>query len=133
MENENLFLVYVNPIGENSSNNFEYEFFFSETPDVVWAEDWNIESPSACSNVIPDESMYTLVERIETNIPLICAQENSCFSLADVQDNILAICFENISGYETYPEPYRIILHYGDKYDDVKKVLEGREIFLKDK
>ena len=130
---DNLFLVYVNPIGENANGDNEYEFFFSETPDTVYAEDWNIECPSACANIQPDESMYSLIERVETGIPLFCAQENSCFSYSDVQDGILALCFENISGYENYPEPYRIILHYGEAYDDVVEHLKGRGVVFREK
>ena len=37
----NLKLVYVNPIGKNSSDEYEYEFFFSETPEVVWGEEYD--------------------------------------------------------------------------------------------
>jgi len=125
-----LHLVYVNPIGINSKGLNEYELFFSETPDTTWAGDWNIECPSACSDLIPEETMYSVVKRIETNIPLKCAQENSCFSMADVQDGILALLFENISGYETYPEPYRIVLHYGEDMNKVIELLEGRDVEL---
>ena len=128
---DKLSLVYVNPIGVNAQGLNEYEFFFSESPETVWAGDWNIECPSACSDIKPDEEMYSLVERIETIVPLKCAQENCCFSMADVQDGILALAFENISGYEVYPEPYRIILKYGETYSRVTEILNGREIIFK--
>ena len=51
--------------------------------------------------------------------------------MADVQDGILALAFENISGYEVYPEPYRIILKYGETYSRVTEILNGREIIFK--
>ena len=130
MEENNLNLVYINPIGKNSEGKNEYEFFFSETPETVWAEDWNIEAPSACSNLQPEPSMYSLVERIETEVPLKCAQQNSCFSMQDCVDTIIAIVWEDISEYEQFPEPYRIVIHYGERYEKVKEILEGREIFF---
>lgn len=130
MEENNLNLVYINPIGKNSEGKNEYEFFFSETPETVWAEDWNIEAPSACSNLQPEPSMYSLVERIETEVPLKCVQQNSCFSMQDCVDTIIAIVWEDISEYEQFPEPYRIVIHYGERYEKVKEILEGREIFF---
>lgn len=130
MEESNLNLVYINPIGKNSEGKNEYEFFFSETPETVWAEDWNIEAPSACSNLQPEPSMYSLVERIETEVPLKCVQQNSCFSMQDCVDTIIAIVWEDISEYEQFPEPYRIVIHYGERYEKVKEILEGREIFF---
>ena len=38
MENKTLYLIYVNPIGKDSNNTYEYEFFFSETPEIAWGE-----------------------------------------------------------------------------------------------
>lgn len=131
MENSNLSLVYVNAVGINAQGFNEYEFFFSETPETVWGGDWNIECPGACSDLLPDETMYSLIERLETDIPLRCSQDNCCFSMADVQDGILALAFENISEYEIYPEPYRIIFKYGEKYDKVIEILSGRELEFK--
>ena len=32
---ENLYLVYIEPIGKNLLDWYEYEFIFSETPDIV--------------------------------------------------------------------------------------------------
>ena len=32
-------LIYVRMIGENGEGEYEYELFFSETPDIVWGDD----------------------------------------------------------------------------------------------
>lgn len=121
-------LIFVNPIGKNSDEKYEYEFFFSNSPETAWAEDWNISAPSACSNMTPDESMYQRVERLITDIPLFCAQENSCFSYQDCMDNIIALAFEDISTYEEYPTPYRIVFKYGETYNDVIDKLNSRKL-----
>ena len=91
MENNNLHLVYINPIGKDSNNLFEYEFFFSETPDIVWGQDWNIACPAACENTLPDPETYSEVKTLKTEIPLFCVQQNTCFSLQDCIDGIICL------------------------------------------
>ena len=130
---ENLSLVYVRPIGKNSNDFYEYEFFFSENPETVWGEDWNVICPSACSELTPTSDMYSMVKRLKTIIPLQCAQENSCFSMADVIDGILALCFENINDYTEYPEPYRLVFKFAEPYKEVEDALAGRQqLFIDD-
>ena len=91
MENNNLHLVYINPIGKDSNNLFEYEFFFSETPDIVWGQDWNIACPAACENTLPDPETYSEVKTLKTEIPLFCVQQNTCFSIQDCIDGIVCL------------------------------------------
>ena len=96
---EKLYLAFVNPIGKNAHDMYEYEFFFTEAPDIVWGEDWNEQCPSACGSLFPAGETYSKIMRLTSIIPFTCAQENSCFSLQDSVDNILALAFENISEY----------------------------------
>lgn len=121
-------LVYVNPIGLNSNGEFEYDFFFSETPDIVWGENWEMQCPSACGDMKPEETTYSLVKRVVTEIPFSCAQENSCFSMQDCIDGCIAVFYENISEYTEYPTPYRIVCGFGEDYDSVIDKLKGRDV-----
>ena len=41
MKEDNAYLVYVNPIGINSVGWYEYDFYFSETPNIVWGYGWD--------------------------------------------------------------------------------------------
>ena len=91
MESNNLHLVYINPIGKDSNNLYEYEFFFSETPDIVWGQDWNIACPAACENTLPDPETYSEVKILKTEIPLFCVQQNTCFSIQDCIDGIICL------------------------------------------
>ena len=126
MEEDNLYLIYVKPLGMNASEQYEYEFFFSETPDIVWGQDWNVACPSACGDLTPDENTYSVIKRLKTIIPFFCAQQNSCFSLQDCIDHIIAVCFENISEYSDFPEPYRIVFQFGESYKSVENKLASR-------
>jgi hypothetical protein len=124
----NLKLVYVNPIGKNSSDKYEYEFFFSETPDVVWGEDWNVQSPASCGDMKPESTTYSEVKRLTTEIPFFCAQQNTSFSMADMIDGIIACAFEDISFYDDYPEPYRIVFKFGEDIEEVQEKLNSRNV-----
>ena len=124
----NLKLVYVNPVGKNATGNFEYDFFFSETPDIVWGENWEMQCPAACGDMKPDETTYSFVKRIVTSIPFSCAQENACLSMQDCIDGCIAVFYENISEYEEYPSPYRIVCRFGEDYDSVIDKLKGRNV-----
>lgn len=119
-------LVYINQIGLDSSGNYEYEFFFSETPDIVWGEDWNEQCPSACENTLPDESTYSEIKLLRTKIPISCSQNNTCFSLQDMIDGILACGWEDISEYDKYPEPYRLVFRFGEDKDKIIDKLSTR-------
>ena len=84
-------LVYVNPVGQNSDGINEYEFLFSETPDTVWAEDWELQCPSVCGDIKPGEDMYTETKRVKTDIDFFCAQQNNCYSMQDCIDGCIAL------------------------------------------
>lgn len=123
----NLYLIYINPIGKGSDGLFQYEFFFSENPETVWGEDWNVACPSACGNLLPDSTTYSHIEILKTEIPLFCIQQNSCFSLQDCIDGLVCLGAEDISDYENYPEPIRLVFQFEEKYESVKDKLEQRE------
>ena len=50
--NKNLYLIYIEPVGLNFNNEWEYEFLFSDSPDTVWGEDWAEQCPSATAFVL---------------------------------------------------------------------------------
>ena len=117
MENNSLHLVYINPIGKDSNNLYEYEFFFSETPDIVWGQDWNIACPAACENTLPDPETYSEVKTLKTEIPLFCVPQNTCFSLQDCIDGIVCLGF-----FEH--EKKMIVFKFGEKYKDVMEKIK---------
>ena len=126
----NKYLIYINPIGKNSNDLYEYEFFFSETPDIVWGEDWDNTCPAACENTLPDPETYSEVKILKTNIPLSCMQNNVCFSLSNCIDGIVCLGYENISDYTEYPEPIRLVFQFAENYDSIIEKLELRKIMF---
>lgn len=90
---ENLKLVFVNRIGTNHDGMFEFELYYSDTPDTVWAEDFAEQVPSTCAieDMIPNIDTYNMVKRCISAVDIKLAQENSCFSMQDCIDGILKL------------------------------------------
>lgn len=136
MANEKEYLVYVEKINEhpNSKGMYEYEFYFSETPEIAWGVDWDQQCPSACDreNLRPDFSTYNKIEKLYTIIPFQCIGENSCYSIQDCTEGICAVCYEDISEYEDYPEPIRLVFHFGEDKETVEDKLAQRSQFFND-
>ena len=86
-------LVYISLLGENSDGLYEYELFFSDTPDIVWGEDWAEQCPAAIGNIPPDEKTISTVKRIQSPYIIKCAQDNHCFSFQDCIDGIIKLCY----------------------------------------
>ena len=133
MNEDNLHLVFIEPIGKNSYDMYECDFLFSETPDVVWGEDWAEQCPAACDNMRPSEEMIACKKRLATIIPFGLAQKNTCFSMQDCIDGIIALAWEDLSDYEEYPEPLRLIFGFGESFEEVEDKLARRHQFFSQK
>lgn len=127
MENK-LKLIYVDSIGKNSDNKYEYEFFFSEDIKDIWGENWDCDYPNFGGDMKPYKECYSVIKRLITDIPFSCIQNNTCFSMQHCIDGCVSVCYENISNYEEYPEPYRIVFQFGEDIDSIIEKLQGREI-----
>lgn len=133
-EQEELFLVYVNEIGIDIDGNYTYEFLFSSTPDVTWGEDWNIKPASICNNLIPEESTFHLVKKVKLKFKLALAQNNSCFSMQDCINGIIALAWEDIDDLtedDEFPENL-LVISYGTPLDDVEMMLSERGSYFSD-
>ena len=130
MGKENLKLVFVRPVVNGSDrHNYEYDFLFCETPEVVWGPDWTDNAPNLCGDISPETSTYSLVKRVKTPIELKVAQENSCYSMEYAINRSIALAYLNLEGLENYPENGRMVFHFGDSYLEVEAQLELHEIY----
>lgn len=125
MENKNFYLVYVNPIGIDSNGLYQYDFFFSETPEIVWGEDWNVACPSACGVMTPESETYSFIKTIKSKHRIFCAQENSCFSMQDMIDGLLSLAFCVVDNNLRYK------FNFGEDYINViNKLKENKLEFI---
>lgn len=128
MEN---YLVYVKKACSNSDGSSEYDFFFSETPDVVWGVDWNIENPSSCTDLTPDKSTVSKVRRVKSSIPFKTFEEMTCYSMEYAIEEIVALAWIDITNMEEYPSEGRCVFHFGDSEQKTEELLGKQSLSFK--
>ena len=121
IDKDNLKLVYVKPITDGRDY-YEYDFLFSDTPDVVWGIDWNDNAPNLCGDISPEPSTYNIVKRVKSILPFNVIQNNSCYSMEYAINRSIALSYINLEGLEEYPET-RLVFHFGDSYSYVENEL----------
>lgn len=123
-------VVYVSLVGKDASGLNIYNIFVSQNTEDVFSEGWGEKPASNIKNdiLMIDNDMFDYIKEIRTDIILDLAQDNTCFSMQDARDNIVALAYENIDEYEEYPENGRIVIHFGDMLSDVEKMLAKRDI-----
>jgi hypothetical protein len=133
MNSNNLVLVFVKPICKNTDQTYEYDLFFSDTPEIVWGVDWEVNTPGLVSTdeITPDSTTYNKVVRIKTNHPLKTVQETYCYSMEYAIARIIALSWIDIENMEEYPEKGRMVLYFGDTFEHVQGVLSEFGIILK--
>lgn len=132
-DSTDLKVVYVLYVGKNSDGLNLYHFLLSDNTTDTFMEDW-AEKPAANipnERLLLDDSQYEYVKELKTNITLDLMQDNSCFSFQDCRDQIVALAYESLDEAELYPEPFRIVIHFGDLIDDVERMLAQRDMFMK--
>jgi hypothetical protein len=132
-DSNDLRVAYILYLGKNSDGLNIYHFLLSENVEDTFMEDWSEKPASNIPNerLIIDESQYDYVKELKTPITLDLMQDNTCFSFQDCRDHIVAIAYENLDDAEFYPEPFRIVIHFGDLIDDVERMLAQRDMFMK--
>jgi len=116
-------LVYVRPKFKNTDGTFEYEFFFSTTPDFVWGPDWDVDNPAANGDITPEDSTYSSIYRVKTDLPLKTAEETSCYSMEYATYGMMALAWIDIENLNEYPKYGRMALHFGDSFEYVLEKL----------
>lgn len=127
-------LIFVKPICKNTDQTYEYDLFFSNTPDIVWGVDWEVNTPGLVSTdeITPDSTTYNKVVRIKVPFPLKTVQETYCYSMEYAIARIIALSWIDIENMEEYPEKGRMVLYFGDTFEHVRGVLSEFGIFIKD-
>lgn len=120
-------LMYVVKVGKSGDNNI-YHMLYTDNIDNIWMEQWSEKPACNCRNLEPEKSMCSYAKEIRTEIEFNLGQDSCCHSYQDVCDGVVSIMSEDIDSYEEYPEPFRIVLRFGDAMDDVDKILAQRNV-----
>lgn len=134
MNSNDLVLVFVKPICKNTDQTYEYDLFFSDTPDIVWGVDWEVNTPGLVNQyeIMPDSTTYNKIYRIKTTYQLKTVQETYCYSMEYAIARIIALSWIDIENMEEYPEKGRMVLYFGDTFEHVEGVLSEFDIKMEE-
>ena len=121
-------LIYINKVGKDWEGNYMYEFLFSDTTENIDGEDWD-SVPASGRPEPPHSEFVKLVGRLKTDIIFNLVQESDTFAVWDAVDGVVALGWENIDGYDEYPE-VRLHFSFGMTEDEVNDKLYERDLVL---
>ena len=121
-------LVYINKIGQNWKGNYIYEFLFSDVVKDIDGEGWD--SYPSSGNPEPPEGRFVKKNgQLNTTLKLDLVQESDSFAMWDAVDGIVAMAWENMEGYDEYPEK-RLFFSFGEDIESVNDKLYEKDIVL---
>ena len=127
---DEVYLCFIRYIGEENDGFYRYEFIFTDNIDEVWGEGFDQKPACLVNDLMVDGQYITEVHIVKTKIKLDLIQDNCCFSISDSFDGICAIAWENLDGYEEYPEDGRIFFKFGESLDEVENKLAMKNILM---
>ena len=125
---KDLFLIYVNYVGKDYKGNYLYEFIFSDTTEDIDGDDWDT-YPASGRPQPPNDSFIKKVGRLESELILDVVQNSDTFAVWDSIDGVIALAWENINNYETYPDK-RISFKFGESNSEVEDKLYEKDLIL---
>ena len=128
---ENFYLVFIKNIGISLEGKYKYEFYFSDRPEVVWGDYWNVCPASIIPEIKPDINSINRIYECEIDDKLNLAVNNSCFSMQDCIDQIIALGWFDIDSDILY-ENNVMSFKFGEKLNDVKNKLKRLNIYFDD-
>jgi hypothetical protein len=126
---DKLFLIYINVVGKNYQGNYLYEFIFSDSIKNIDGEEWDT-FPASGRPQAPHDKFIKKVGRLESELNLDVIQNSDTFAVWDAVDGVIALAWENINAYESYPEK-RLCFRFGEAIKDVEEKLYEKDLILK--
>ena len=121
-------LVYINKIGQNWKGNLIYEFLFSDILKNIDSEGWD-SYPASNNPGPPEEKFIKKTGNLITEIKLDIIQESDSFGMWDAVDGIIALAWENLDGYDDYPDS-RLFFTFGEDIKSIESKLYEKDLIL---
>ena len=125
---KDLYLIYVNHVGKNYKGNHIYEFLFSDTTSGIDGEDWDT-FPASGRPEPPHEIFIKYVGKLDSNLKLDVVQNSDTFAVWDAVDGVIALAWENVNAYDSYPE-HRLCFKFGESVKEVENKLYEKDLIL---
>lgn len=144
-DEKKLKLIYVLKVGYNSKNEGIYEFIFSNDQTKIDVENWCWDMIPACDNAQPPTEEYVdaTISLKTSTFDLFCLHEAVDREYMHGYYTIHALAYEieksNENGYDQYKNLFEnadddtplLVFHYGMTLENVKNLLYGKRIILK--
>jgi|TARA_R110000803_G_scaffold200220_5_gene264500 hypothetical protein len=122
-------LIYINKIGQDWKGNFVYEFLFSDAKlEDIDGEGWD--SYPSSGNPDAPEGFIKETASLLCKLKLDLVQESDSFGMFDAVDGVIAMAWENMEGYDEYPEG-RLHFAFGEDKQSVEDKLYEKDMVLK--
>lgn len=125
---KNLFLIYINHVGKDYKGNRIYEFIFSDSIENIDGDEWDT-FPASGRPEPPHDIYIKSVGKLESELNLDVVQNSDTFAVWDAVDGVIALAWENINSYDSYPE-HRLSFRFGETKEDVESKLYERDLIL---
>ena len=123
---KDLYLIYVNQVGKDYKGNYIYEFLFSDTTKNIDGEDWDT-FPASGRPEPPHENFIKHVGKLESELRLDVVQNSDTFAVWDAIDGVIALAWENINAYDSYPD-HRLCFKFGETFEEVEAKLYEKDL-----
>ena len=121
-------LVYINKVGQNWKGNFIYEFLFSDIFQDIDGEGWDA-YPASNNPEPPEQKFIKKTGALIGDLKLEIVQESDSFAMWDAVDGIIALAWENLEGYDEYPDQ-RLFFSFGEEIKSVESKLYEKDLVL---
>lgn len=118
------YLAFVDLIGQTVDGKNIYRFDFTQAPDVVWGESWNVTPAGITPKLFPDQNCLSITAQLICEHRYQLAKESTCFSMQDCIDGIIPLMFD---------EPYSdelVVLDFGITLEEVVERLDEQKLTL---
>ena len=122
------FLIYINMVGKDYKGNLIYEFIFSDSIEGIDGDEWDT-FPASGRPEPPHDTFIKKVGKLESELHLDVVQNSDTFAVWDAVDGVIALAWENINAYDSYPE-HRLCFKFGETLEDVESILYERDLIL---
>lgn len=115
-------------VGKDYKGNFLYEFIFSDTTSNIDGDEWDT-YPASGRPEAPHDIFIKKVGRLDSELNLDVIQNSDTFAVWDAVDGVIALAWENINSYDSYPE-HRLCFKFGETIKDVEAKLYEKDLIL---
>lgn len=127
---EQINLCFIRLIGEENDGYYRYEFIFTDNIDEVFGENFEYKPAGLVNDLIPSDEYITEIHIVKTKLKFDLVQNNMCFGMQDCMDGIVALAYENIDSYDSYPDNGRLYFMFGESLDEVERKLALKNILM---